>query len=86
MTLIAHEYFISPSVIIYLLKLSFEFQGMGVGGLTSFFSPISNNQYYTTIKYLTVYSTQNLIIGSSIDLKKIVNSIFICLLLNIFIY
>ena len=50
---------------------------MGVGGFTSFFSLTPNNQYYTTIKYLTVNSTQNLIIVSSIDLKKIVNSIFI---------
>ena len=50
---------------------------MAVGGLTSFFSLTSKNQYYTTIIYLTVFSTQNLIIVSSMDLKKIVNSIFI---------
>jgi hypothetical protein len=57
---------------------------MGVGGLMSFFSLIPKNQYYTTIIYLTVYSTQDWIIVSSIDLKKIVNSIFILLTVKYF--
>ena len=54
-----------------------SFKSWGVGGLTSFFYLTSNNQYYTTIIYFSLCSIQSLIIVSSIDLKKIVNSIFI---------